>query len=171
MSHVQSTGGPRRTRAEWYATVKPMRDEGLTGLEIARRTGLSSTFVYELLGDPDGSKARARKDRNRKPCRECGAPTTPETLVTRLCRGCYNAAREAPHGTASRYRSSGCRCPACTTAATEEHRKLLKREPPNHGTESGYANYGCRCPACTEAHRKHEWLRYPAKKRYRKAAA
>lgn len=150
-SDVRSAGGPRKTRAEWYAIVKPLRDDGLTGLEIARRTGLASTWVYELLNDPDGSRAKARKDRNRKPCPECGKPTAPETPKTDLCRGCYDKKRAARHGTKSKYRT-GCRCEACREAnrIASYERRHAGLTPPTHG-DSGYRNYGCRCPICTRA--------------------
>lgn len=158
MAQVRSAGGPRRTRAEWYAIVKPLRDSGLTGLAIARRTGLASSFVYDLLNDPDGTKAKLRKDRNRKPCVECGKPTAAETLTTGLCIDCYQTSIRAPHGTRSRYRS-GCSCDECRRANREYKRQLAQRGvAPNHGTNSGYNNYGCRCKACTRAHRDYEFL-------------
>lgn len=158
MTYVRSAGGPRRTRAEWYAIIKPLRDSGLSGLAIARRTGLASSFVYELLNDPDGTKAKLRKDRNRKPCVECGKPTVCDTLATGLCIDCYRAFIRVPHGTRSRY-ASGCSCDECRRAIREYHRQLTQRGvAPNHGTNSGYSNYGCRCEACTRAHRDYEFL-------------
>ena len=40
--------------------------------EIAERLGIRRSFASELLHDPDGSRARARKDKQRKPCPDCG---------------------------------------------------------------------------------------------------
>lgn len=56
------------------------------------------------------------------------------------------------HGTASGYRTRGCRCDPCTAANRERGRRT--REMPiradKHGTLLNYAR-GCRCPACYAA--------------------
>jgi hypothetical protein len=65
----------RRPRSEWLALATRMRAQGMSGLAIARELGLSHTFVYDLLNDPDGSKAKARKARYAGVCVDCGAKT------------------------------------------------------------------------------------------------
>jgi transposase len=65
------------TRAERYAQVKALRDEGLLLREISERVGLAKQTVHDLLSDPTGEKARERKARYRKPCVDCGTMTNP----------------------------------------------------------------------------------------------
>jgi DNA-binding MarR family transcriptional regulator len=64
------------TRADRARTVAQLRDQGLPQREIAERTGLSRSYVSELLGDTNGAKANARRDRYRGTCKGCGARTT-----------------------------------------------------------------------------------------------
>ncbi|HEU4975728.1 MAG TPA: helix-turn-helix domain-containing protein [Baekduia sp.] len=63
-------------RAERAEQAARLHAEGLTGIEIAKRLGVSRSYAYELLADPDGSGARERKDRYAQPCVGCGAPTS-----------------------------------------------------------------------------------------------
>ena len=60
------------TRAERVAEMRALQAEGLNGLEIAARLGLSNRTVSEYLLDPTGEKTRARKTRGR--CADCGTP-------------------------------------------------------------------------------------------------
>lgn len=62
-------------RAENLARVERLRDEGLNGIEIADRTGLSRSYVYSMLSDPDGSQEAARKRQYYGTCVDCGAET------------------------------------------------------------------------------------------------
>jgi len=63
---------------------------GRTQKETAAILGISRSYVSELLLDPTGALAKARKDSYRQPCPECG------TLMDgsngrkgpRLCQGC-----------------------------------------------------------------------------------
>ncbi len=66
---------PRRSRAEWHADFLPLREQGMTGTAIAARFGIGSGFVYDVLADPEGSQAKARKLRYRGTCIDCGGPT------------------------------------------------------------------------------------------------
>jgi transcriptional regulator with XRE-family HTH domain len=65
--------GDRTQAAIW---VHFWRAKGLTQKQIAERLGLSNQYVSELLIDPDGSKAKARKNRYRGVCVDCGATTS-----------------------------------------------------------------------------------------------
>jgi hypothetical protein len=60
------------TRAELAVEVKRLRDSGFNFFVIAERLGISRSYASELYRDPEGLKARARKDRYRKPCPDCG---------------------------------------------------------------------------------------------------
>lgn len=163
-ANVRSADGPRRTRAEWHADVMALFAEGLNGQEIARRTGLCSSFVYELRNDPTGEKAQERKERARGKCVDCGGRTYDRKTVR--CDACRKAFIEPEHGTISKY-GGGCRCDACraeNTRVCAERRRY--GVAPNHGTFSGYQNYGCRCEPCREAFRNHQWLHYDEIKRY-----
>lgn len=64
------------TRAENHARVKALRDLGLLHREIADRTGLSRSYVAELLADPAGDAARARKALYAGVCVDCQGPTS-----------------------------------------------------------------------------------------------
>jgi hypothetical protein len=92
------------TRLEKAAEARRLRDQGLNYQAIAPRLGVAWRTVRDLLNDPDGSKARARKDSYRGTCRECGAPTT----------GCYGPGK-APT-----------KCAACERA--NPHNRYWTRE-------------------------------------------
>jgi hypothetical protein len=62
-------------RSDKAEIVRALRKEGAHYNEIASVLGCSSSTVGDLLWDPDGSKARARKDSYRGACIDCGAPT------------------------------------------------------------------------------------------------
>lgn len=65
----------RRSRSEWAREFFALRRQGWTGLAIAREFGCGSAFVYDVLNDPEGAKAKARRDTYRGVCERCGAPT------------------------------------------------------------------------------------------------
>jgi predicted transcriptional regulator len=52
--------------------VRRLRSEGLKLREIAQRTGISRSYVSQLIKDSDGSKALARK--RKANCVDCGTP-------------------------------------------------------------------------------------------------
>jgi len=56
--------------------VAELRGLGWTQQRIGDELGLGRSWVSELLNDPDGEKARARKDTYRGECVKCGAPTS-----------------------------------------------------------------------------------------------
>jgi hypothetical protein len=64
-------------RAERYAEVKALRDQGLLLREIGERMGVARQTVSDVLNDPTGERSRARKDRYRTPCVDCGEMTNP----------------------------------------------------------------------------------------------
>jgi hypothetical protein len=67
------------------------------------------------------------------------------------------------HGTHGGYTNHGCRCAACTGAATTAKRDATERraarlragERIEHGL-NGYTNYLCRCEVCKAAHAKQQ---------------
>lgn len=67
--------GPTEERLQLGREVTRLRGEGLTGKHIAARLGIPFTTVRVLMSDPDGSKARTRKDSYGGQCIECGGPT------------------------------------------------------------------------------------------------
>lgn len=68
--------GPTEERLELAGRVRVLRDdEGLLYREIMEQLGISHSYAQALYTDPDGSKARARKDRYAGTCVDCGAPT------------------------------------------------------------------------------------------------
>jgi transposase len=88
-------------RAENAAWAAELKAQGLNGIQIAQRMGISRSYAYELLADPEGHGARARKDSYRGTCERCGAPTNgndgPGSAATICvhCRGPEISARQA----------------------------------------------------------------------------
>ncbi len=70
-------------------------EEGLNLREIRERLGVSRSYAHELLNDPDGSKARARKESYRGRCEVCGKQTTGGDGPTKAPRLCLVHAAEA----------------------------------------------------------------------------
>lgn len=77
-----------------------MRDEGLLLREIAERLGLAVSSVHDVLVDPSGEKARARKRKRHGVCVGCGAHTFNSGSVARAmpkrCRSCAEAWAGSP---------------------------------------------------------------------------
>lgn len=63
------------TRAERAAEAARLKAEGLNGIQVAARMGVSRSYAYELLDDPEGTKVRTRKASYSGICVDCGAPT------------------------------------------------------------------------------------------------
>ncbi len=65
------------TRAERAAEAARLLDEGLNGVQIAKRLGISRSYAYALINDPTGDGDRKRKERYGRPCIEgCGRFTS-----------------------------------------------------------------------------------------------
>lgn len=67
--------GPTPERLALAKRVNELVSEGFTRSAIAEQLEISTSYVYDLRRDPDGSKARARKDKYRGVCDLCGNPT------------------------------------------------------------------------------------------------
>ena len=164
------------TRAERSEQVAAMRAKGLTYKQIAGALGISTSYVHDLIVDPDGSKLAARVKRYEGVCKDCGEPTRNghNTNAPERCDPCTRKRRAAKHGTLSKYHA-GCGCDACRAANREHARSRKGKTTPTHSA-SGYMNYGCRCDVCREAvrvyNRKTDHARYTraAKARVRAGA-
>jgi hypothetical protein len=93
------------TRAETARRAALLREQGLSGLQIARELGISRSYAYELLDDPDGLKVKARKERYAQPCVDCRAPTS-----------------------GSEGRREDARCQSCAAAKSGREKRLWTRE-------------------------------------------
>jgi Homing endonuclease associated repeat len=92
------TGKPGVTvaRLKLAARAAQMRAHGALQREIAAALGISTTYADTLLHDPDGSGARARKERYRRPCPHCGKPMSGSNGVGQNApRRCPKCAAEA----------------------------------------------------------------------------
>jgi hypothetical protein len=78
-------------RAELAARACALRALGLRLAEVADLLGVSPTYASDLVRDPDGSQARARKRRNGGSCCDCGGPTdgsNGRAKAPSRCAGC-----------------------------------------------------------------------------------
>jgi hypothetical protein len=82
--------GPTRKRLKLAARAAVLRNQGLLLREIAAELGVSYGYAHALVDDPDGAKARKRKDGYQGVCKRCGGPTTGSEGrgKVRHCRGC-----------------------------------------------------------------------------------
>lgn len=64
------------TRAEKAAEAARLKAEGVHWRDAADELGVSRGYYFELLKDPDGSVAKARKRRYDQPCVDCGVTTS-----------------------------------------------------------------------------------------------
>jgi len=86
---------PRGSRVISAARVAELYATGLNGIEIADAIGISRSYAYELLHDPDGAEATVRKGRAYGTCEGCGKPTSYTVGgPTRLCRSCTAASKK-----------------------------------------------------------------------------
>lgn len=81
-------------RRELTTRANELRKEGLTVTAIGRVLGVSRTYADDLVNDPDGAKARARKDSYRGTCEGCGAPTDGSNGRARAPKRCLQCAAE-----------------------------------------------------------------------------
>lgn len=80
------------TRAARVAEMQALRAEGLKLREIAARLGVATGTVGNYLGDPDGSRDRARKASYRGTCEQCGASTDGSNGREKAPKLCHNCA-------------------------------------------------------------------------------
>lgn len=86
------------TRAEAYAWVVALRADGWTYKRIAAELCVSRSYVHELIVDPAGDRARARKRRAGGVCEDCGAATSygkPGEGPARRCGPCRKKLEKA----------------------------------------------------------------------------
>lgn len=88
------------SRAEKVALIRWARDTfpELVDRERAQLIGMSLSAYYNLLGDPDGSKQRARRERYTGVCVDCGGPTDGSNgprKTSKRCEACYRISQRA----------------------------------------------------------------------------
>lgn len=91
MSVEQVTSPARRSR---LAELEFLREEGRTLSEVAKEAGISRSYASAILGDPDGLKERARKDRYGGTCEKCGGKTNGSAgpgKAAKVCITCITA--------------------------------------------------------------------------------
>lgn len=127
---MSSPRGVTPERLALAARAREIRDGGALIQDIAAELGVSRSYASELLHDPDGSRARARKDSYAGVCEDCGGPTSGcngRANAPRLCGVCAAARQRGPdHGIPARY-NEGCRCAECKRAAAERARRWWYR--------------------------------------------
>lgn len=131
-------GAPRRFD---HDEARRLRAQGLTYHAIGLRLGVSDTAVARAC-DPRVRRnfalaSRRRLEAQRTPCRGgCGLLVwTHRPGHSGYCRACLGERRNvARHGTETEY-NQGCRCEACTAAATTARRRRREntRVPCSHG--------------------------------------
>lgn len=68
--------GPTQARLALGARAIELREQGWLIRPIAEELGISRSYASALIHDPDGTQARARKDRYGGNCEVCGKATT-----------------------------------------------------------------------------------------------
>lgn len=89
--------GPTAERLALADRVRLLRSEGLTHAAVGRRLGISRTYAETLFSDPDGSRARARKESYAGTCETCGCATTGSygrAAAPSLCAACSRAKQQ-----------------------------------------------------------------------------
>lgn len=89
--------GPTPQRLELARRAAEMRRQGALQTEIAHRLGVSRSYAQQLLNDPDGSQARARKDSYSQPCPRCGEPMTGSGGLSAVPDRCAACAASEQH--------------------------------------------------------------------------
>lgn len=87
--------GRREALAE---VASNLRAQGLLYREIAERLGVSRSYAHDLVRDPSGEAARARKARYGGTCVDCGSSTdgtAGSTYVPERCRSCRHEFQRA----------------------------------------------------------------------------
>lgn len=84
-------------RADLASRATRLRAAGLLQRQIADELNISRTYAQQLLDDPDGAKARARKDSYRGVCEACGARTDGSNGPANAPKLCDTCARRKQH--------------------------------------------------------------------------
>lgn len=118
-------------------------EAGESAAKIARDVGVSATAVLRAVNPAVRARmdaySRSFLERMRTPCRGgCRRLVwTYATASSGYCRACYaeKFRRKVQHGTETEYRNHGCRCEACTRAASAAKRRRRERSrvPCSHG--------------------------------------
>lgn len=82
------------TRQEKYAEIMKLRSQGWVNQRIANALGLTYSGLRNIINDPDGSKQKARRERYRGTCAECGKHTDGSSgfNAPNLCAHCNGLA-------------------------------------------------------------------------------
>lgn len=83
------TAWPRHVREHCLA----MRRAGASASAISEATGVPRSTINQWIHDPNGSRLRARKDRYRGVCEDCGAPTDGSSGRDKAPRRCADCSR------------------------------------------------------------------------------
>lgn len=89
--------GPTPERLALAKRAADLRAQGLLQREIQAELGISRSYASELLRDPDGSLARARKDSYAGVCVGCGGPTSGNDGPNRPPERCASCSWEHQH--------------------------------------------------------------------------
>jgi hypothetical protein len=71
-NRVPMRSASERTRVARHAEIVAARGRGENYKVTCSRLGISRSYYYDALNDPDGSHVRARRERYRQPCPMCG---------------------------------------------------------------------------------------------------
>ena len=145
-----------RPRSFDYDEALRLRDQGLSYAEIGARLGVSDTAARNAC-DPRARIQQRRATRRaieaaRTPCRGgCGVLVYMHNKGSSgYCKACYAERfwRIEKHGTEKEYVSWGCRCHACTAAASAARRarRLRSQVPCSHGCGRMVDRYNARYP-------------------------
>ncbi len=85
----RNSAGTMTIRGRHVEAARELKSARLNECQIVERLGVSRSYAYELLNDPDGSRARERKARYAGRCVDCGKPTNNSGSVPpERCRQC-----------------------------------------------------------------------------------
>lgn len=131
--------GPTEERLALARRASELRAEGLLLREIQVELRISRSYVSELLRDPDGSLARARKDGYAGVCENCGAATSGSNGHKRAPRFCHDCigeqtriwSREKIIDAILAYHSKYGEVPSVTAFSPANARQVMERVSPD----------------------------------------
>lgn len=85
------------SRVQRAALARDLRDKGLSRKEIQEKLGIGHSYLQGLLSDPEGIKEKARKERYRGVCNDCGGLTTYPYHKGRLTTRCSACQKRKQH--------------------------------------------------------------------------